>query len=73
MMLARLFCTASVILTLGFCGLATGGCSSKPSVRISHAPTYSFMNDPDARAEVELWPAMPGEASSLARADDAEE
>ncbi|MEM9914400.1 MAG: hypothetical protein AAF911_05520 [Planctomycetota bacterium] len=45
------------------------GCGTAPTIRISHAPTYSYLQDPEARAEIELWPAIPGEAGSLAGLD----
>ncbi|MEM8738589.1 MAG: hypothetical protein AAGG38_08950, partial [Planctomycetota bacterium] len=41
---------------IGLAGLAAGGCASAPVPRESLAPSYSFMQDPQARAEVELWP-----------------
>lgn len=33
-----------------------GGCSQRPTPRVSIAPTYSYMHDETAMAEIELWP-----------------
>ena len=38
-------------------GLGTG-CQAKQTLRATHAPTYSYIHDPEALAEVELWPEM---------------
>ncbi|MBB6431282.1 hypothetical protein [Algisphaera agarilytica] len=60
---------ASLVLALGLFGSLGVGCTSAPTIRISHAPTYSYLQDPEARAAVELWPALPGEGQSLAAVD----
>ena len=51
------------------------GCGTAPAERLSHAPTYSYLNDAEARAEIDLWPAVPGDSRSLiaARIDTEEE
>lgn len=67
--------TSSLILAVGLCGLASVGCGESRSVRISHAPTYSYLQDPDALAEVALWPSAPEATAShdlLAARDELE-
>ncbi|MEM9419053.1 MAG: hypothetical protein AAGA25_08410 [Planctomycetota bacterium] len=68
----RRWTIASLVVALGLLGSLSVGCTTEPTVRISHAPTYSYLQDPDARAAVELWPAMAGEGQSLAVADQDE-
>ncbi len=55
---------SSLMLAVVLCGLASVGCSESQSIRISHAPTYSYLQDPDAMAEVALWPSVPGSPGS---------
>lgn len=59
----RLFPTAlsrpALLVGVILLGGSALGCQNKPPLRITHAPTYSYMHDADARAEVELWPDVP--------------
>lgn len=48
---------------LALAGLAllcvvTAGCTTHAPPRLSHAPTYSYHHDPDARLSVERWAAV---------------
>lgn len=58
--------TLSLTVILGLLGSGSVGCAGSAPVRVSHAPTYSYMQDADARAEIDLWPALAGDSESLA-------
>lgn len=47
------------VACLAALGLSAVGCAETRTLRESHAPTYSYMHDADARAEVDLWPQVP--------------
>lgn len=61
--------TLSLTVILGLVGSVSVGCAGSPTVRVSHAPTYSYMQDADARAEIDLWPVMAGDSKSFASVD----
>ncbi|MEM9882144.1 MAG: hypothetical protein AAF800_04415 [Planctomycetota bacterium] len=46
-------------LALAALGLTAVGCSHRPTPRVTHAPTYSYLQDAEALAEIDLWPVTP--------------
>jgi len=44
---------------LAVLGLASVGCAQQRPPRVTLAPTYSYVHDADALAEVERWPEVP--------------
>lgn len=53
----RLVRVAVCLGVTAWCGV-TFGCQRTQPLRVTHAPTYSYMHDADARAEVALWPEV---------------
>ncbi|MEM9883886.1 MAG: hypothetical protein AAF800_13320 [Planctomycetota bacterium] len=51
----------NLVAALALAGLGVGplGCSHRPTPRVTHAPTYSYLRDAEALAEVDLWPVAP--------------
>lgn len=48
----------SAVAALALLCVAVVGCSSRTAPRLSHAPSYSYHQDPDARAAVEHWASV---------------
>lgn len=55
------FGTTLILIAVAGC-LAAGGCAPTPTARVSHPPTYSYVHDPVAAAEVASWPDMQASA-----------
>ena len=53
---------SAAALAVCLAALLSVGCTARPAARASHAPTYSYVHDPLAAAEVASWPQMQASA-----------